>query len=306
MEPLRRARKEESKRRIDYVAARQPLVEPLTKVAGKATVPLLRNEKGTLAHVGTGVLTKLRDHVFIFTAQHVLRDLVGYDVYTPLGDKIMSVEGETHGSTALDAGIIHVENPDLNPFLDAAIPGGVVFSQSEILEDRLALFGRPANPIPKNGAATIYQLRGKDPAFYKGLNLSPDTNILLNYPKKVIGPHSSIHYPPLEGMSGSGVWFAPQLTDRALSIHASGPLPRLVGIFTTQRKRDACLVATNVRHHVRCVWHHFPFLLERYQAEYAKRNDEQQRLERELGLDEVDNPELLRRWLERLRHDPTT
>jgi hypothetical protein len=250
MKRIRQARREESRRRIEWVEARQPLFEPLTRIAGKATVPLLKDQKGTLVHVGTGVLTKLRDHVFIFTAQHVLKDLAGNDIYAPINGKIMPVGGWGHGSTTLDAGILHVENPDLNPFLDAAIPVGAVFAQSEILGDRLALFGHPAKPIPKNGAATIYQLRGKNAAFYKRLNLSPDLNILLNYPKKVIGPHGSVRYPPLEGMSGSGLWFAPQVTSKALSVHAPGPLPRLVGIFIEQRRRDACLVATNVNHHV--------------------------------------------------------
>lgn len=297
MRQRRRVRKEQSRRRIDYVAARQPLFEPLTTIAGKATIPLLKDEKGALVHVGTGVLTKLRDHVFIFTAQHVLKDLAGYNVYTPLDGKIMPLEGWGHGSTALDAGIFHVENPDLNPFLDAAVPGGAVFSQSDILEDRLAIFGHPAKPVYKNGGATIYQLRGKSAAFYKRFDLTPDTNILLNYPKKVTGPHGSIRYPPLEGMSGSGLWFAPQLTARALSIHASGPLPRLVGIFTEQRKRDNCLVATNVQHHVMFVWQKFPFLLERYRAEYVRLIDERLQFEKELGLDSIGQPELIRRWL---------
>ena len=306
MKAQRRARKEESKRRIAYVAARAPLFEPLTRYAGRATLRLLKDEKGTLVHVGTGVLTKLRDHVFILTAQHVLKDLAGFDVYTPIAGKIMSLGGWGHGSTVLDAGIFHVENPDLSSFLDAALPGGAVFAQSDVLGDRLALFGHPANPIPKDGAATIYQLRGKALPFYKRLNFNPQTNILLNYPKKVIGPHGSVRYPPLEGMSGSGLWFAPQLTERAISIHAPGPLPRLVGVFTAQRRRDNCLVATNVQHHVMCIWQRFPFLLERYRAEYERLNRERQQFEKKLGLDSVSNPEVLRSWLERLWHDPRT
>ncbi len=72
-----------------------------------------------------------------------------------------SVGGWGHGSTVLDAGVFHVGNSDLSPFLDAALPGGAVFAQLEVLEDHLALFGHPVNPIPKDGTATIYQLRQK-------------------------------------------------------------------------------------------------------------------------------------------------
>ncbi|WP_419806923.1 hypothetical protein [Terriglobus sp.] len=65
-----------------------------------------------------------------------------------------------------------------------------------MLQDKLAIFGRPANSLTKNGEGTVYQVRGKDRSFYKGLSTGPEEKIIMNYPKKVIGPNGPVRYPP--------------------------------------------------------------------------------------------------------------
>ena len=126
--------------------------------------------------------------------------------------------GLVDGIGVLDSAILRLENAGLAPFHAAAAPAGAVFAQSQIRQDKLSIFGHPANPLTKDGEATIYEVRGKDQSFYKRFGANPEEKILLKYPKRVIGPNGRIRYTPFQGMSGSGVWFVPQETDRALSI----------------------------------------------------------------------------------------
>ena len=84
MKRVRRLRKEQSKRRLANVQASQSRTELLTKIAGRATVPMMKYAKGKVDHVGCGVSTSLGDDVFIFTAVHVLQDFIGHDTTFPL------------------------------------------------------------------------------------------------------------------------------------------------------------------------------------------------------------------------------
>ena len=119
----------------------------------------------------------------------------------------MQIEGTAHGNRNLDAAVFNIENKDLAPFEDIALPGGVVFMQSDVLKNRLVLYGYPAREC-KRERGTIscpprqFEMRGKSEQVYKRAKRSPNNHILLNWPNKVLGVNGLVGSPSLAGMSG--------------------------------------------------------------------------------------------------------
>jgi hypothetical protein len=276
---MRRDKTERQKmveRQIEFVRQNQWKYQFLEGIIRHASVPLLiQTPRGnSFELIASGVLKKIAGHVFLFTAGHALETLRGHDIFIPVRDgRILPIGGSAYGSRALDAGILHLENPDLTPFLDIALPAGMVFAQSNILEDRLVLSGYPARNFRRKGKNAscdpgIYEVKGKPESAYRRVDRDPAKHILMEWNKKIHAPQGVVRSPSLAAMSGCGVWFVPPITSRPLSIHAPGPLPRLMGIFTEQRRRDAMLVATNVDVHVRVVWEAYPQILDLYAETY--------------------------------------
>lgn len=278
-------------RQIESVRQKQWKYQFLGGIIRHASVPLLiQTPRGnSFELIASGVLTKIAGHVFLLTAGHALESLRSHDIFIPVRDgRILPIGGSAHGSRALDAGILHLENPDLSPYLDIALPSGVVFAQSNILEDRLVLSGYPARNFRRNGKVAscdpaIYEVKGKPESAYRRFGRDPAKHILMEWNKKVYGPQGIVRSPSLAAMSGCGVWFVPTVTSRPLSIHAPGPLPRLIGIFIEQRRRDAMLVATNVDVHVRAVWEAYPQILDLYRETYKALAKDRSELEARLA-----------------------
>ncbi len=256
---------------------------------GAASIPLLTptSRGSALEPISSAVVMKLRDHVFIFTAVHSLKYLAEKPVFIPIRDgSLVQIEGQAHGKTSEDAGVFRVENKDLDPILDIAVPGGAVFAQTNILTDHLTVYGYPAREYSRDAKAgwidtppRAYQMSGLKEKAYMRRKRNPADYILINWPKKVLGPKGLVGSPDLRGMSGAGVWYNPFVNSRPLSLHAAGPAPRLVGIFIEQWRERAMLVATNVRHHVEIVWSAYPYLLDRYREDMKREVAEQAELE---------------------------
>jgi hypothetical protein len=281
-----------TRRRVESLRQNQWKYDFLEGLIRFASVPLLvpTTRRASLEPLASGVLIKIDGRVFIFTASHVLEDLKGQPIFIPVRNGlIVEVEGTGRGNRAIDAGVFTVENKDLEPFLDIALPAGIVFAQSDVLEDRLILYGYPAREYKRNGKVIDcpprqYQMTGKPASAYCRLERSPASHILMNWPNKVIGPRGIVGSPSLAGMSGCGVWFVPHITARPLSIHAPQPHPCLVGVFIEQRKNEAMLIATNVSHYVQIVWAACPDILEKYRETYRTRIAEMHTLETILEL----------------------
>jgi hypothetical protein len=194
----------------------------LEGVIRRASVPLLVQPSRGRSYelIASGVLINIVGHVFLFTAGHSLEALKGRAIFVPVRDgRILEIGGAGRISPTLDAGILHLEMPDLTPFIDVALPGGTIFAQPNVLEDRLVLYGYPARNFKRNGKVVacdpgLYEMKGKSEATYKRFGCDPLDHILLDWPKKSFGPHGVVHSHSLAAMSGCGVWFSPLITSR--------------------------------------------------------------------------------------------
>jgi hypothetical protein len=281
------AKQELVKRQIASVRQGQTKNDVLLEVTRYATVPLLTptSRGGSYELLASGVLIKNSGHVFLNTAAHVLRAFSNREIVIPVRNgQLISLVGDGHGNEAFDAGILDIKNSDLAPLLDIALPAGVTFAQNELLLDRLVIYGFPARNFHRNGKIVgahpgIFALRGKEASAYSGMNKTLNDFIIMNWPKKIYGPTAVVRSPSLAGMSGCGVWYVPQQTSKQLSIHAPGPMPRLIGIVIEQRRRHAAVVATNIRHHIELKYRHFPEILEAARSTYVARIAERLRVE---------------------------
>jgi hypothetical protein len=288
-------KKAENQKKVEAFRRDQWKYDLLESAVGKASIPLLTptSRGAALEPISSGVVTKLRDRVFIFTALHSLKWLTEKPVFLPIRDgSIIQIEGTAHGKTKDDAGVFHVENKNLDPILDIAIPGGAVFAQSEILSDNLLLYGFPAREYSRDAKVQkvdcpprMFQMKGLKGKAYRRLKRDPKDYILINWPNKVLGSQGFVGSPDLKGMSGCGVWYNPFVNRRPLSLHAADPMPRLVGIFIEQWRDRAMLIATNVQHHVEIVWMAYPELLERYREDIMRTIGQRRQLE-EVVLDQ--------------------
>lgn len=144
MSERRRARREEMQDRVKNAIGNDvpSLESSLPREVTDASIPLLAAapDGNGLEALGSGVLLRSQGKVVIFTALHVLAALRGKDLVVPVrGGKLVQVGGYANGSTKMDVAIFDIRNPDLAPFRDIALPGGVVFQQSEILDGRRLL-----------------------------------------------------------------------------------------------------------------------------------------------------------------------
>jgi hypothetical protein len=288
-----RTEKEEKKndtvQRIAAVRRSQWKYEFLRQVIRGASIPLLTptSRRTAFEPIGSGVLIKKRGHVFICTAQHVLQRFVGSPIFIPTGGGLLvQIEGHGHGNSVHDAGVLHVENKDLRPLLEVALPAGAIFLQSKVLRHNLVLHGYRANQYHRDATTKTvscpshnYQLTGLREKAYKRADRSPANHILMYWPNKLLGPNGCVGSHELAGMSGCGVWFVPQVNREPLSIHALDQLPRLVGIFIEQRRDQAMVVATNICRHAEIIRAAYPDLRERDREHYERRIEEMERLE---------------------------
>jgi hypothetical protein len=238
---VRQDKKQKQKKvadQIDSVRRSQWKFNLAKTAVAHASVPLMVKASGSHSYdlIASGVLINILDHVFLFTAGHALEALKDSSIFVPIRDgRILEIGGAGRISPKLDAGILHLEVQYLDQFRDVALPAGLVYATELLIPDPLILYGYPARNFKRKGKVAscvpgFYLMTTRTESVYKRLRYDPRDHILLDWPKKLFGPHALVRSHSLAAMSGCGVWLIPQPGSPHLK-HSTlfpSPLPKLV------------------------------------------------------------------------------
>lgn len=236
------------------------------------TIPLFhRASDDAVDFEGSGVLVRLGDGHFLFSAAHVFSSLTdgifllaeGREQH-PLSQNATCVRDDAQSHDLLDVGFVPLTSPEV-----AALgPGN--FLPAERLASLEADGQTPAYlavgypdrfQIPRH-CEQVYLVNGihyhaleSKPDAYKLVGVGRESHVMIRYNKnRTRGPKGTGGSPKLRGMSGCGVWRL-----NPFSRYSRASPPELVAIFTERPTRyGKALLSTRVGVLLAALYHHHP------------------------------------------------
>jgi len=223
-------------------------------------VPILgRGRKTQYASKGSGVLFGLDQPQFLLSATHVLDETRGGGIlHMGVGTRIVSIAGhfvaaQAHGRGALDVAVCVFRDSSTvaSPGVRWVSPTGIQRASTPLRSSLHVVIGFPHTKqasYPIDGVldlnAMIHWGNGRDPAEVSSFGLDPSTHMLLDFEKnKITGPRGVTTSADPYGVSGGGVWSAPE------PLRREGHPWELAGIAIEWRKGpEKAILATRVQH----------------------------------------------------------
>lgn len=276
----KRTRKDIYKERLEvYNRERHLIGRVRTTVAGLSAVHLLgKTEKGAPSPVGTGVLFKNGDKLFVLTAAHVAEEFSnGKSAYISFPNQLLGVYGQVHASAnpksnnsngdPLDFAAMRIDGEAARFLSPLAITAKDVFNPPPgvTLGAGLVIVGFPARDFKRKGSNFYYpptpmESRGVPLKTYQSLGLSTDDHQVLQWYNTMYTSEGVVRSRSLAGMSGCGVWLVPDLMGEPFPPRAPWTQPKLIGIFTEHRKARSVLIATKIHCHLDKIIEYYPGL----------------------------------------------
>ncbi len=238
--------------------------------------PIFVDSSKGIVQQGTGVLIDLFDSIFLFTAAHVLDEMVerSHDLLIPCKGGIDSIEGsysyialkhkQNRNEDMIDVAYFKLTNEIAERLHDSLEPlpeDKIVPINNFSLFDVATFAGYPHSKSKIRGTAAMNEIASYsgvlvDQNEYKELGYEPALNILTKFrAKKAVKPDGT-HYnsPKPQGISGGGIYLWPKTDDGK-----SHPVDRrLIGIGHTYKKRENLLIGTNILYCINCVLRNNP------------------------------------------------
>jgi hypothetical protein len=275
----KRSRKDIYKERLEVYNRERHLLRKVWTSVGLSTIHLLRKtEKGAPRPVGSGVLFRNGDKLFILTAAHVAEEFSGgRSAYINLPNLLLEISGQVHASVnpksdhrdgdSLDFAVVRIDGEMARDLSTVAITAADVFNPPPgvPLGAGLAIVGFPARNFKAKGPNFYYpptplESHGVPEKTYQSLGLNIDDHLILQWYNTMYTSKGVVRSGSLAGMSGGGVWLVPELMGESFPPHAPWTEPKLVAIFTEHRKARSVLVATKIRHHLNKMIQQYPEL----------------------------------------------
>jgi hypothetical protein len=247
------------------------LVEEVMRGVLPFTKPVFLREGLNRApvQIGSGIVAKLADEVFLLTAAHAMENFRGQRIFIPLDGQYVQLEGSVFHNypgpngfhtdkDEVDTAVLHIEGEHKERLLDVAYPLEEAFFLRTIPPTSCVAVGYPLRLSQKVGRQIFsypmgWLLQSKDVEFYKKLKLNAAQNMAFGMSKRVATEHGFAPRPALRGMSGCGVWLTPRI-DGIAQPH------RLIGIFTGINRLHALALSTSLVRHLQCISHCLPGL----------------------------------------------
>ena len=238
-----------------------PFTKPLFLREGLNRVPV---------QVGSSIVARLGNEVFLFTAAHAMDNFRRREVFIPLDGQYVQPEGPVfrndpgpsgvHGDDdAVDTAVLHIKGAHQARLKEIAYPLEEAMYFRTVVPAACVAVGYPLR-LSKKVERQIFSdamgwlLESRDLDFYIKRNINPAQNMAFTMSKRVATEHGFAPLPALRGMSGCGVWLAPRISG------IEQP-HRLVGIFTGISRRDGVALATSLVRHIQCIAHVLPHLV---------------------------------------------
>lgn len=255
-------RDRECQRVSDAIALVRPSVVPMY-------VPRNKRVPG---HGGCGVLVRLNEQIFIFTASHVHRgmnDDTPGEIQAAIEGRFVALQGRAYrtdpvpdAGDPLDVGVIEVADGEgasiLRPFALSLDPAAIRMS---VPGGRSALlFGYPHKTAERTQGKTVrpglrwwhgFTILRKT---YAGFGLHHEVHVAMNFDLQESYDEEGRpgRSPSPAGVSGTGLWIMIE----------EDAQPQLVAIFTDAR--DGLLYGTNIRAHLATIQHRAPEIFSKW------------------------------------------
>ncbi|MDI6032761.1 hypothetical protein QLS91_06715 [Flavobacterium sp. LB2P84] len=171
--------------------------------------------------IGSGVLVKIKDYYFIFTATHVMLEHIGKPIFTGDGNgtKLQEIHGEIFNSgkpqspldNPYDAAVFHLHS-ELSESLKKVAIGIDDLDESELDKDfpiimacgfRIKMSNTAGDQI--TGMREVFPSIEVDLADYKRLNIDPKSHLIISYEDQVLVNQKWQTSPIPRGLSGGGL-----------------------------------------------------------------------------------------------------
>lgn len=239
--------------------------------------------KGVPDQIGSGVVVRIKDEFFIFSASHVFESVGAFQLLTGGGDndKIQILAGErfssgigksgTHQDDPIDATAFHIHSPVSEKFKEIALTlDNFDLSHTQKSGDVFITAGYRA----KASRQTSNSIRSKIEAFpsiempqefYSKSNMNPTIHIALACEDHVIQNDAWQLGPSLHGLSGGAI-----IRVEGISVYSSttsnvDPIQKLAAITIQRRKQTSSeigvLIGTRITAHLSLIDTFLPQLL---------------------------------------------
>lgn len=281
-------RRELTRERVAVFKRDAPIFSAMaTSVIGRATVQLFQEKKPNVpAPVGSGVLFKASNMLFLLTAAHVADEFHGKLALLGCAESLLPIRGMVHASTlpasgsreddSLDFAVMRIDGqqPDILKNL-AATPLDIYDPPADLVHGKGLVFsGFPSRNYRIVGKKTIEskpliaETHGAPPDWYQRLHLPAKDHILMSWFNTAHSDKGLNRTISLRGMSGGGVWLVPALIGEPWPTLSPFVQPKLMGIFTEHRKDRAVLLATRICLPLALIMKNYPGVLVRRLTEY--------------------------------------
>ena len=253
----------------EIAAARRALIQERLSAAANRIAPAVRPIMGESARkrpevVGSGVLVRIAERRFLFTAAHVLDALENRSSYLDLAGTLVPLAGHSRSTKPPSEGR-HADRLDFAYVLlaeeaRAAIPDSYYLSADQLGRDEQPRYespgrtpylvaGYPSSRLKVNARDGTYHARPMPLAtvvatldVHRQLQLSTDSHIALEFDRsRMVRRAGPAVGPEPRGVSGGGVFRLDSLT-RGLDAP-----DKLVGIVVSWRREPPlCLIATRI------------------------------------------------------------
>ncbi|HMN49022.1 MAG TPA: hypothetical protein PKD67_07810 [Ignavibacteriaceae bacterium] len=230
---------------------------------------LRHNLKNTLTQIGTGVLLRIDEHTFLFTAAHVIDEIKYGYLLIPTNSGLKEIEGsysyldisknKTRKDDIYDIGYYKLDNDfvkSLHKDLHISNTNDIYLLDDATKSMIYTFAGYPhSKSIIKSGVAQ------SEPYYYSGYSVGievysrygcdPAKHIIVQYRRnRSVNQDGEKIYPPIpSGISGGGIYVWPE----DFQGQPTPPKRQLIGIGHTYKKNDDLLIGTNIREFMKCI-----------------------------------------------------
>lgn len=235
------------------------------------------HESDRMEQVGSGVLLRISDEVFLLTAAHVADERGSGNLFLPGRGEIVPVSGHfahilvpkggKRADDKIDVAYFRLSEDlrtNLDPSLRVLIRDDVLLHDQLFEGDCYTFAGYPGTKsrLRHDGIATepfTYTGGAASEGDYERLGYSPTEHIVMRFSRKgafTLLQQGKQTAPHPRGMSGGGVFAWPKDLCKRVKV----PSLKLVGIAHTYHERHHCMVATRLNAYLACIFANNPAL----------------------------------------------
>jgi hypothetical protein len=279
----KRPTKEQWKQLSAFLSAahdRSPIrVSPQLSAAGDAVLPLYshRELRKPPTLVGSGVLVRIAEELFVFTAAHVLADFNSQSIVVGAENKLIGLVGESyrtgkpaegdHQRDGVDAAVLRIENQLPSALQQRALTLDDLDGDPPRTNDGYLVAGYPFNASRTKGREVrslplLFVNGSKNPSLANPVEAESALHCFVAVGDNWVGPGGLMQPRSFRGVSGGGVWrLEPQ----------TNPLAgKLLAIAIEHRKPADCVVGTRIGVHLGLIDRYLPGLLSRASTAVTK------------------------------------